>query len=117
MPTVVVAHFKTNIYEYLEALQKSTLDKLYEEPATCLAIFRLLPSLARQLVMSLLFSTQIMSKADLRQWIKNDKESLSKFEEALDKLQKLHIMIEQENKTIALNSSFKQRFQECLTGG
>ncbi|CAG8511450.1 1512_t:CDS:10 [Cetraspora pellucida] len=117
MPTVVVAHFKTNIYEYLEALQKSTLDKLYEEPATCLAIFRLLPSLARQLVMSLLFSTQVMSKADLRQWIKNDKESLLKFEEALDKLQKLHIMIEQENKTIALNSSFKQKFQECLTGG
>ncbi|RIB10803.1 transcription factor TFIIH complex subunit Tfb2 [Gigaspora rosea] len=115
MPTVIVAHFKTNIYEYLEALQKSTLDKLYEEPATCLAIFRLLPSLARQLVMSLLFSTQIMSKADLKQWIKNDKESLSY--EALDKLQKLHIMIEQENKTIALNSSFKQKFQECLTGG
>ncbi|PKC62873.1 hypothetical protein RhiirA1_423398 [Rhizophagus irregularis] len=39
MPTAVT-HFKTNIYECLEALPKPTLDQLYKEPATCLAIFR-----------------------------------------------------------------------------
>ncbi|RHZ68809.1 hypothetical protein Glove_293g14 [Diversispora epigaea] len=114
MPTRIVSHFKTNIYDYLEALPKTTLEKLYEEPATCLAIFRLLPSIARQLVMSLLFDKEGISKNDLIKWIKNDKESLDKFDEAFDKLTKLQ-MIEQ-NEKLTLNESFRYSFQDCLTG-
>ncbi|CAB4384365.1 unnamed protein product [Rhizophagus irregularis] len=120
MPTAVT-HFKTNIYECLEALPKPTLDQLYKEPATCLAIFRLLPPLARQLVMSLLFTQPIspvnLTQSDLRLWVKNEEEALAKFHEALDKLSKLSIMTTDSSGHIQINSSFRERFQDCLTGG
>lgn len=36
-----VDNFKTSIYEYLETLPTITFMRLFEKPATCLAIFRL----------------------------------------------------------------------------
>ncbi|CAI2180774.1 17644_t:CDS:10 [Funneliformis geosporum] len=121
MPTAVT-HFKTNIYECLEALPKYTLDQLYKEPATCLAIFRLLPPLARQFVMSLLFTQPInnpvnLTKSDLRLWVKNEEAALAKFDEALEKLSKLSIMTIDQSGYIQMNCEFRERFRDCLTGG
>lgn len=41
--TMSVDNFKTNIYEYLETLPTFTFMRLFEKPATCLAIFRYTP--------------------------------------------------------------------------
>lgn len=41
----------------------------------------------------------------------------SKFHEALDKLSKLSIMTTDSSGYIQINSSFRERFQDCLTGG
>ncbi|CAG8584618.1 11679_t:CDS:10, partial [Acaulospora morrowiae] len=64
--------------------------------------------------MSLLFDEEGLSKSELKQWIKSDKESLAKFDESFDKLTKLQ-MIEQ-NERVVLNRSFRRSFQDCLTG-
>lgn len=94
--------------------------------------------------MSLLFTQPIspvnLTQSDLRLWVKNEEEALayalknnffilfivllilffiqkSKFHEALDKLSKLSIMTTDSSGYIQINSSFRERFQDCLTGG
>ncbi len=44
-----------NINDFLDRQSAAVLNRLYARPASCLAIFRLLPMLARQLVMQMLF--------------------------------------------------------------
>ena len=41
-------------FEFLETLPSVTLDRLYEDPWACQAVFQALPSLAQQFVMRLL---------------------------------------------------------------
>ena len=93
-----VDNFKTNIYEYLETLPTITFMRLFEKPATCLAIFRyfslillecmrvieekkkdhllyktrLLPSLGRQIVMSLLYMEASIPVADIHTWVNKE---------------------------------------------
>ncbi|KAK2148342.1 hypothetical protein LSH36_501g01137 [Paralvinella palmiformis] len=54
---------------YLKTLPVSALDKLYCHPATCLAIFRDLPLLARHYVMRLLFVEQPVSHTVVAAWV------------------------------------------------
>ncbi|CAG8457834.1 10754_t:CDS:10 [Ambispora leptoticha] len=114
MPAKEIVHFKTNIYEYLEALPKATQERLYRESATCLAIFRLLPSLAKHFVNALLFVEDPFLKKDLEQWIKP--KGASKFEESWEKLSRLHILAEKEG-YIIMNKTFRENYRNCLTGG
>jgi transcription initiation factor TFIIH subunit 4 len=44
-----------NINDFLDRQSPAILNRLYAKPASCVAIFRLLPMLARQLVMQMLF--------------------------------------------------------------
>ncbi|CAJ0885964.1 11686_t:CDS:10 [Entrophospora sp. SA101] len=102
-----LSHFKNNIYEYLEALPTNTLDSL------------LLPPLARHFVMTLLFipPTELsITKDDLKLMVKNQEEAILRFEDALEKLSKLHILIEKDGRMI-MNPQFQTSHQNCLTGG
>ncbi len=55
---------------YLEFLQGTTLQKYYQRPSTALAIFRrLLPHLAKTLVMALLYMTEPIPLIDLDVWV------------------------------------------------
>ncbi|CAG8433210.1 522_t:CDS:10 [Ambispora gerdemannii] len=114
MPVKEIIHFKTNISEYLEGLPKITQDRLYRESATCLAIFRLLPSLAKHFVNALLYVEDPFLKKDLQQWIKP--EGASKLEESWEKLSRLHILAEKEG-YIIMNKTFRENYRNCLTGG
>jgi len=85
-----------------------------------------------------------LTKSDLRLWVKNEDDALayvleffyfcififeisflfssffilqSKFDEALEKLSKLSIMTIDHSGYIQMNNSFRERFQDCLTGG
>ena len=60
-------------FEYLEGLSGSELTRLYNQPSTALAIFRrMLPHLAKSLVLSILYIPDPLSRADLEAWIKQD---------------------------------------------
>ncbi|XP_076454967.1 general transcription factor IIH subunit 4-like [Babylonia areolata] len=63
-----------DLHGYLRSLGSSTLDKLYNHPATCLAVFRDLPELGRHFVMRLLFVEQPVAQAVVQQWITRDAE-------------------------------------------
>ncbi|XP_062905909.1 general transcription factor IIH subunit 4-like [Mobula hypostoma] len=61
-----------NLHEYMRSLSPAILDKLYNHPATCLAVFRELPELARNYVMRLLFLDQPLPQAGIASWVKKD---------------------------------------------
>ncbi|KAI8139463.1 RNA polymerase II transcription factor B subunit 2 [Fennellomyces sp. T-0311] len=109
-----VDNFKTNIYEYLETLPTFTFLRLFEKPATCLAIFRLLPSIGRQIVMSFLYVETDIQVQDVNNWV--NKDGQRKLAEALHKLSRLRIL-DHKNSTLIMNETFRQEFKNALTGG
>ncbi|KAM3596505.1 uncharacterized protein V6R79_015729 [Siganus canaliculatus] len=59
-----------NLHEYLRELSPEILDRLYNHPATCLAVYRELPSLAKNYVMRMLFLEQPLTHAAVSLWVK-----------------------------------------------
>uniref|UniRef100_A0A3Q0RPD9 General transcription factor IIH subunit 4 n=1 Tax=Amphilophus citrinellus TaxID=61819 RepID=A0A3Q0RPD9_AMPCI len=57
-----------NLHEYLRELNPEILDRLYNHPATCLAVYRELPSLAKNYVMRMLFLDQPLPQAAVALW-------------------------------------------------
>lgn len=66
-PSVLQAKSLT---EYLLTLSAAKLQKLYNHPANCLAIFRDLPYLARIYVLRILFVDQIIPESSVDTWSK-----------------------------------------------
>lgn len=109
-----VDNFKTNVYEYLETLPTIIFMRLFEKPSTCLAIFRLLPSLGRQIIMSLLYVESPISLDDIQSWV--NKEGQKKLTDASMKLFRLR-MLEQKGDVLIMNETFRREFKNALTGG
>ncbi|XP_030597851.1 general transcription factor IIH subunit 4 [Archocentrus centrarchus] len=61
-----------NLHEYLRELNPEILDRLYNHPATCLAVYREHPSLAKNYVMRMLFLDQPLPQAAVALWVKKD---------------------------------------------
>lgn len=57
-----------NLYDYLKTRPQSVLEKLYNHPAICLAVYRELPELARQYVIRILFVEQPVPQAVVASW-------------------------------------------------
>ncbi|SCW03424.1 LAFE_0G10110g1_1 [Lachancea fermentati] len=110
--------FKATVNEYLEDLPPQVQSRLYASPATCLAIYRLLPKLAKFFIMSMVFNESDISLRDLDRWVKS--EGKFQFNEAIKSMKSLHLLIE--GKTgqpfmINLNPIFRSSFRNALTGG
>uniref|UniRef100_T1IVL1 General transcription factor IIH subunit 4 n=1 Tax=Strigamia maritima TaxID=126957 RepID=T1IVL1_STRMM len=58
-----------NLHDYLKTLSPAVLDKLYNHPATSLAVFRELPELAQQYIVRLLFVEQPITQAVVTSWV------------------------------------------------
>ncbi len=59
----------STLIAYLRTLPGETLAELYNHPATCLAVFRELPALAKQFVLRLLYVEQPVPKAVVSSWV------------------------------------------------
>lgn len=104
--------------EYLEGLPGATFTKLYQQPSTCLAIFRrMLPHLAKVMVMAMLYMPGPMESGDLDAWVKADTESLNARDKALSVLQRLRILTEEEGRSHRLRAEFSKSLRMALTGG
>ncbi|CAN3353661.1 general transcription and DNA repair factor IIH subunit Tfb2p [Diutina catenulata] len=105
--------FKATVNEYLEELPRPIQLQLFESAATCLAIFRLLPPMAKFFVMSMVFNSKSVSLKDLDKWCKPSarKQQI----EALKRLRSLHI-IEEDGPLLHLQPTFRAQFRDCLTG-
>lgn len=78
-----------DLHDYLKTLSAATLEKLYAHPATCLAVFRELPTIAKHYVMRLLFVEQAVPQAVISSWL--GQQHIKKHAEALDTICALHI--------------------------
>ena len=63
----------SNLTDYLKTLPKDTLERLYHHPATCLAVFREVPALAKQYVMRLLYVEHPVPRAVVESWVTTNK--------------------------------------------
>lgn len=61
------------LLDYLQSLQDVTLKKLYKQPSAALAVLRrMLPHLAKHIVMAMLWMPEDFQEADLHAWIRAD---------------------------------------------
>lgn len=57
-------------FDFLETLPNATLERLYEDPWACQAVFQALPPLAQQFVMRLLSCDAPVPQQVLAQWVR-----------------------------------------------
>lgn len=110
---------KHSVNQYLEELPQEVQIRLYESPATCLAIYRLLPQLAKFFMMSMVFNENFILLRDLDRWVKAN--GKIQFQEAIKSLKSLHLIMPKKNESnalmIGLNPIFRESFKNALTGG
>ncbi|XP_048472475.1 general transcription factor IIH subunit 4 [Rhincodon typus] len=108
-----------NLHEYMRSLSPSILDKLYNHPATCLAVFRELPALAQSYVMRLLFLDQPLPQAAVTFWVKKDNQR--DHDECMNILMGLRLWHSQQLpgglQGLVLNPIFKENLRIALLGG
>uniref|UniRef100_A0A8C2WDZ6 General transcription factor IIH subunit 4 n=1 Tax=Cyclopterus lumpus TaxID=8103 RepID=A0A8C2WDZ6_CYCLU len=108
-----------NLHEYLRELSPEILDRLYNHPATCLAVYRELPSLAKNYVMRMLFLDQPLPQAALALWVKI--ESQKDHDECVLVLAGLRLWHSQQLQGglqgYILNPVFKDNLRIALLGG
>ncbi|KAK2601996.1 RNA polymerase II transcription factor B 52 kDa subunit [Conoideocrella luteorostrata] len=107
--------------DYLEKLPGTTFRKLYQQPSTAFAIFRrMLPHLAKTLVMRILYMPKPMLLSDLDVWMKPD--AKRQRDNAIATLKGLHIIqisvpSKEKPQEMQLTSNFKNSLRLALTGG
>jgi len=108
--------------DYLEQLPGTTFTKLYQQPSTALAIFRrMLPHLAKTIVMAMLYMPAPFPLSDLETWVKPSSESVRARDKAVSVLQRLRIVFEKPGKdgrpAYVLAPAFAKALRLALTGG
>lgn len=109
--------------DYLEQQPGTTFTKLYQQPSTALAIFRrMLPHLAKTIVMAMLYLPSPFPSADLDAWIKPASKSVQAKEQARSTLQRLRILFEETSPAdgrtaYRLSPAFAKSLRQALTGG
>lgn len=107
--------FKVTVNEYLEGLPKVIQSKLYNAPATCLSIYRLLPPLAKFYIVTMIFNEKPVAVKDLEKWCQPQARHLQFG--ALKRLRALHLLEEDSSGThVRLHQTFRHNFRGCLTG-
>ncbi|KAI7832891.1 RNA polymerase II transcription factor B subunit 2 [Kickxella alabastrina] len=106
--------FKSTIAEYLESLPAQFSRRVFSSPAACLAIFRLLSTIGKQLIMSMLYLDSPIRLQDVHQWARQDHQRLVKSK--VHQLRKLQILVEEKG-NVSLNPVFREQLRNALTGG
>ncbi|KAG5991512.1 hypothetical protein E4U52_003567 [Claviceps spartinae] len=107
--------------DYLEKLPGTTFRKLYQQPSTAFAIFRrMLPHLAKTLVMRILYMPKPMLFTELDVWLKPD--AKRQRDHAIATLKGLHIIqvsvpSKEKPQEMQLTTNFKNSLRLALTGG
>jgi len=109
-----------NLLQYLCGLDSALLDRLYEHPATCMAVFRELPDLAKIFVMRTVYVEQPISQTDVQAWVTQEaRESLAV---AVNAMCDLKIWIANRPPGAAVPSYnmsgvFRSNLQKAIAGG
>ncbi|KAI1777415.1 transcription factor Tfb2 [Hypoxylon cercidicola] len=104
---------ENSLSDYLEHLPGTTFRKLYQQPSTTLAIFRrMLPHIAKTIVMAILYAPTPWSLSDLDLWIKPS--ATREKDQAIAILRSLHIIQPQ---SVTLTANFRSSLRLALEGG
>uniref|UniRef100_A0A1A8NPD1 General transcription factor IIH subunit 4 n=2 Tax=Nothobranchius pienaari TaxID=704102 RepID=A0A1A8NPD1_9TELE len=108
-----------NLHEYMKELSPDVLDRLFNHPATCLAVYRELPKLAQNYVIRMLFLDQPLPQAAVALWMK--KEGQRNHDECVSVLTGLRLWHSQQLQGglqgYTLNPVFKDNLRTALLGG
>ncbi|KAI0394866.1 transcription factor Tfb2 [Xylariaceae sp. FL0594] len=106
----------TSLSEYLEQLPGTTFRRLYQQPSTTFAIFRrMLPKLAKVIVMAILYMPTPFLLTDLEIWIKPS--AKREKDQAISILRSLHIVQRDASPSISLTPNFRNSLRLALEGG
>uniref|UniRef100_A0A8D9DV28 General transcription factor IIH subunit 4 n=1 Tax=Cacopsylla melanoneura TaxID=428564 RepID=A0A8D9DV28_9HEMI len=107
------------LHEYLKSLSPNVLDRLYNHPSTCLAVYRELSEIAKHYVIRLLFVEQPVPQAVIASWL--SKTHAKEHKEATDTLTELRVWNEASvpggMSAWILNPIFKRNAKVALLGG
>lgn len=107
--------------DYLEKLPGTTFRRLYQQPSTAFAIFRrMLPNLAKTLVMAILYMPAPLNLDDLDMWVKP--EAKKQRDQALSILRRMHIVTitypsKEKGQEMSLTTNFRNSLRLALEGG
>ncbi|GAP89394.1 putative RNA polymerase II transcription factor B subunit 2 [Rosellinia necatrix] len=105
-----------SLSEYLEQLPGTTFRRLYQQPSTTFAIFRrMLPKLAKTIVMAMLYMQAPFPIAELDAWVKPSAKRQK--DQAISILRSLHILQRDASPTLSLSPNFRTSLQLVLEGG
>ncbi|KAF2403271.1 putative TFIIH and nucleotide excision repair factor 3 complexes subunit [Trichodelitschia bisporula] len=109
----------STLFDYLQQQPGMAYTRLYRQPSAVLAVLRrMLPHLAKTIVMALLYMPQPILESDLFAWIRP--ESQVELDESISTLKRLHIVqVVPEPaapRAYKLSSSFASSLREALTG-
>ncbi|ORY61640.1 transcription factor Tfb2-domain-containing protein [Pseudomassariella vexata] len=111
----------SQLSEYLERLPGTTFRRLYQQPSTAFAIFRrMLPHLAKTIVMAMLYMPTPFLLSDLEIWVKPTAKRQK--DQALSILRALHIIAvtvpcRETPQSMTLTANFKSSLRFALEGG
>ncbi|KAJ2987756.1 hypothetical protein NUW58_g4333 [Xylaria curta] len=106
----------SSLSEYLEQLPGTTFRRLYQQPSTTFAIFRrMLPNLAKTIVMAILYMPTPFLLSDLEIWVKPS--AKREKDQAISILRSLHIVQRDASPTISLTPNFRNSLRLALEGG
>ncbi|CAI5726178.1 unnamed protein product [Hyaloperonospora brassicae] len=106
-------------FDFLETLPTATLERLFEDPWACQAIFQALPPLAQQFVMRLLPTNAVVPRKLLEQWVVHEPGDVDRlppqFQEAIRKLEGLRVFIQQEGGGYRPHPTFQKQLMYALS--
>lgn len=101
---------------YLETLPEAVIARLFQSPASCLALLRLITPLAKAIVMRMLFSVEPLSLTVLDAFVSPRYRRIQV--EAIHKLRNLKIVRERfTSNSLEMNSTFQSSLRAALSGG
>ncbi|KAI1631632.1 RNA polymerase II transcription factor B subunit 2-like protein [Biscogniauxia mediterranea] len=105
-----------SLSQYLEQLPGTTFRRLYLQPSTAFAIFRrMLPHLAKTIVMAMLYMPLPFQLSDLDIWIKPS--ARREKDQAIAILRSLHIIQRDTPQSMSLTPNFRKSLRLALEGG
>ncbi|KAF0698216.1 Aste57867_11143 [Aphanomyces stellatus] len=104
-----------NAFEFLATLPAASVDRLYQDAWACQAVFQSMEPLGQQIVMRLLFTSQVSySQESLLEWVQEPAQQ--KMIHAIEKLSHLRVLrVVKGQREFVLNPVFQEQLKKALS--
>lgn len=106
-----------DVREYLIRQGREVMTQIYEHPPGCLAVFRLLPALAKYIVMRLIFTIDEFDVLLVESWTNVTCSNFMKIKGILSDLHIWSFKVNSVDRRVSIHHAFKANLQVALSGG